>query len=90
MEKTTDTIESKVTWKKVDSKNFPDFNKSVIGLQLPDKLIMVKLLRIDETGPVFVEASYDSTNIFNVFREFDDSRVKLDYIGTFEIPTVNN
>lgn len=90
MEKTTDTIVSTVTWKKVDSKNFPDFNKSVIGLQLPDQLLMVKLLRIDESGPVFVEASYEAADIFNIFREFDSVRVRIDYIGTFEIPTVNN
>lgn len=88
MEKTADTVVSTVTWKKVDSKNFPDFNKPVIGLQLPDKLVMVKLLRIDETGPVFVEASYEAADILNIFREL--IRVRLDYIGSFEIPTVNN
>jgi hypothetical protein len=45
-----------MNWKKPSNEQYPPFKKIVLGLQLPNKIELVKLDRIDESGPVFHRA----------------------------------
>lgn len=45
-----------MNWKKPSNEQHPPFKKLVLGLQLPNKVELVKLDRIDENGPVFHRA----------------------------------
>ena len=45
-----------MNWKKPSTTEHPPFKQMVLGLQFPNKVELVKLDRIDETGPVFVSA----------------------------------
>jgi hypothetical protein len=42
-----------MNWQKPSINNYPPFKQIVLGLQLPNKVDLVKLDRIDESGPVF-------------------------------------
>jgi hypothetical protein len=46
-----------MNWEIPTTKNHPPFNQVILGLQLPNKVKLVKLDRIDKTGLVFVAAS---------------------------------
>jgi len=43
-------------WIKPSAEKYPPFKKIVLGLQLPNRVELVKLDRIDENGPVFHRA----------------------------------
>lgn len=45
-----------MNWKIPTTTQHPPFKQMVLGLQFPNKVELVKLDRIDETGPVFVSA----------------------------------
>lgn len=46
-----------MNWTKPSNTQYPAFKKVVLGLQLPNRVSLVKLDRIDESGPVFHRAA---------------------------------
>lgn len=83
-----------MNWKKPTLTNHPPFKQMVIGLQLPNKVELVKLDRIDENGPVFVSARgrgllSEFVNIFGNNSEgeiFTKEVVKIDMYFEIELP----
>jgi hypothetical protein len=64
----------------------PPFGKILIGLQLPDTVILVKLVKIDETGSVFVRADLNpEETLVNIFSG-NTQAVKVDMVGEFTLP----
>ena len=66
-------------WKVPSKSQHPTFNTIVLGLQLPNKVCLVKLARIDETGLVFTKPSENElTGIFDSLLG-KESGIKIDY-----------
>ena len=84
-----------MNWKKPSSTVHPPVKHIVLGLQFPNAVELVKLDRIDETGPVFQKigrtALSDFADIFSSTVVTDIERnvvqqVKIDMYCEIEIP----
>jgi hypothetical protein len=77
-----------IKWRKPQFEKNPPFGKILLGLQFPDKISLVKLNKIDETGSVFVRADYNPEEILmNIFTG-SSHHVQVDMVGEFEIPNL--
>lgn len=84
-----------MNWKKPSNETYPPFKKIVLGLQLPNKIELVKLDRIDENGPVFHRAYGrgllgEFVSIFGNDEMSTSVResVKIDMYAEIELPEV--
>lgn len=84
-----------MNWKKPSTTEHPPFKQIVLGLQLPNKIELVKLDRIDETGPVFQRVSRggllsDFIDIFGLsnsdIKGSITEAVKIDMYSEIELP----
>lgn len=84
-----------MNWIKPTTEKYPQFKKIVLGLQLPNKVELVKLDRIDENGPVFVRAYgrglvSEFAAIFSGsdFETANKEHVKVDMYAEIDLPEV--
>jgi hypothetical protein len=85
-----------MNWIKPTTEKYPQFKKIVLGLQLPNKVELVKLDRIDENGPVFVRAYgrglvSEFAAIFSGsdFETANKENVKVDMYAEITLPEVS-
>ena len=79
-----------MNWKKPGANQHPPFKKIVLGMKFPDMVELVKLDRIDETGPVFVSARKglltEMVNMIFTTNNAPDMKIDIDMYCEFELP----
>lgn len=71
-------------WNKPTLDCMPKFKEIVLGFQFPDKIQLVKLDRVDESGLVFMDAN--ELTLGSIFRS--QTQVNIDMWAEIEIPDV--
>jgi len=67
--------------------NVPPFKKIMLGLQLPNKIALVQLDRIDETGLVFTKVENSFTGLFSGMLNASIS-VNIDYFAEIDLSSI--
>ena len=76
-----------MNWKKPSMENVPPFKKILLGLQLPNKIALVQLDRIDETGLVFTKVDNSFTGLFSGMLNASIS-VNIDYFAEIDLSAI--
>ena len=76
-----------MNWKKPSMENVPPFKKILLGLQLPNKIALVQLDRIDETGLVFTKVENSFTGLFSGMLNASIS-VNIDYFSEIDLSSI--
>jgi len=76
-----------MNWKKPSMENVPPFKKIMLGLQLPNKIALVQLDRIDETGLVFTKVENSFTGLFSGMLNASIS-VNIDYFAEIDLSSI--
>ena len=76
-----------MNWKKPSMENVPPFKKIMLGLQLPNKIALVQLDRIDETGLVFTKVENSFTGLFSGMLNASIS-VNIDYFSEIDLSSI--
>lgn len=76
-----------MNWKKPSMENVPPFKKIMLGLQLPNKIALVQLDRIDETGLVFTKVDNSFTGLFSGMLNASIS-VNIDYYAGIDLSSI--